>query len=94
MGRSLTPNDPRGGATAKYVAVLKGDLCVYCGEPAGTIEHIVPRSFFKVRGPRDVGQSRDHWTNLSASCYKCNKERDRKPFLLYLLEKMKHAEEM
>lgn len=44
--------------------------CGYCGKPANTVDHVVPRS----RG----GLS--EWTNAVASCLKCNhKKRNRTP---------------
>lgn len=44
--------------------VLQRDrgLCAYCGEPADTVDHVVPRS----RG------GRHEWTNVVAACRRCN----------------------
>jgi hypothetical protein len=42
--------------------VLLRDPCVYCGDFADTIDHIVPRSH----------GGEDHWMNLAPACYACN----------------------
>ncbi|SIO25821.1 HNH endonuclease [Agromyces cerinus] len=52
--------------------VLRRDdhACAYCGRPAATIDHVLPRS----RGGRDT------WENLVACCLRCNNTKsDRTP---------------
>ena len=81
----------RGGATPKYVKMLKQDPCVFCGGIGGTIEHIVPRHSLPVVSVEAEGQSRDHWTNLAASCHGCNKRKGTKSLLVYMLKRNKHV---
>lgn len=77
----------RGGAdspTQEFVFTLLRDPCAYCGTrmaPAGTItqdgaslDHIDPS-----------GDS--HWTNLTASCTRCNASKGDMPLLLSMLER-------
>lgn len=45
-----------------------GYKCVYCGQTADTIDHVLPAS----RG----GNS--SWTNTVASCFRCNNKKDNK----------------
>lgn len=45
-----------------------GGKCGYCGEPANTIDHILPKS----RGGRDT------WENLVACCVRCNNTKGNK----------------
>jgi 5-methylcytosine-specific restriction endonuclease McrA len=53
--RQRTPN--RRGVLAR-----DGHVCQYCGAPAETVDHVVPRS----RGGRHV------WDNVVAACRRCN----------------------
>jgi len=60
------------GVPVSRRGVLRRDLhrCGYCGVPATTIDHVLPRS----RG------GRDSWENLVACCLKCNNAKgDRTP---------------
>ena len=54
-------------ATWTRTGVLRRDnfLCGYCGEPANTIDHVVPRC----RG------GRDEWKNTVACCWECNQKK-------------------
>ena len=79
----------RRGYTPKYARILRQDPCVYCGGPGGTIEHIKPRSLFSVVTSANQGESKDHWTNLASSCYKCNQDRGKRGLLIFLLWKKK-----
>jgi hypothetical protein len=64
------------GSTRRWrklrVLILERDgyLCVYCGGPATTVDHVVPRASFKGEGgtPSIV----DLPSNLVASCRACN----------------------
>jgi 5-methylcytosine-specific restriction endonuclease McrA len=52
------------------VLARDGRRCAYCGGPASTIDHVLPRS----RG------GRDSWTNTVAACGGCNQRKgDRTP---------------
>lgn len=52
------------------VMVRDGHRCAYCGGPATTVDHVLPRS----RGGRNT------WTNTVAACGGCNqRKRDRTP---------------
>ncbi|GAB3176738.1 5-methylcytosine-specific restriction endonuclease McrA [Micromonospora palomenae] len=60
------------GPAWSRAAVLRRDdrCCAYCGGPASTIDHILPRS----RGGRNT------WKNTTAACYACNQRKgDRTP---------------
>ncbi|MEV0606649.1 HNH endonuclease [Polymorphospora rubra] len=52
------------------VLVRDGRCCAYCGGPASTVDHLLPRS----RGGRDT------WLNTVAACGPCNNRKaDRTP---------------
>jgi 5-methylcytosine-specific restriction endonuclease McrA len=51
-----------GNGTRKAVYKLTKHKCFYCGEPASTIDHVIPRSH---------GGSHDA-DNLVAACHRCN----------------------
>ncbi len=53
---------------------LLADPCTYCGGPAGTLDHIVPRH----RGGANLPD------NATAACQRCNSSKGRKPLLLWL----------
>jgi 5-methylcytosine-specific restriction endonuclease McrA len=60
------------GPAWSRAGVLRRDArcCAYCGGPASTIDHILPRS----RGGRNT------WRNTTAACYECNQRKgDRTP---------------
>lgn len=59
----------------EYAAILLRDPCVYCGGQGGTIDHIVPVS---------EGGSGDP-VNLAGACGRCNRSKQAKPLLTYLL---------
>lgn len=48
--------------TRKAVFARDGGRCVYCGAPAASLDHVVPRSR---GGPHE-------WENVVASCRRCN----------------------
>jgi hypothetical protein len=54
---------------------LRLDPCSYCGEPAGTIDHIDP---LRTGGERV-------WENLTAACQRCNSSKGTRPLLFSLL---------
>jgi 5-methylcytosine-specific restriction endonuclease McrA len=58
-----------------YKHVLRADPCAVCSAPAGTVDHITPRS----RG----GRSRVD--NLTGMCLPHNREKDDEKLLLWLL---------
>ena len=54
----------------RAVFARDGHRCGYCGEPADSIDHVLPRS----RGGKNV------WENVIAACRGCNlRKRDRTP---------------
>jgi len=48
--------------TRRAIFARDGGRCVYCGGPANSVDHVVPRS----RGGRHV------WENVVAACRRCN----------------------
>lgn len=48
--------------TRRALFARDGGRCVYCGRPAATIDHVVPRS----RG------GRHEWENVVSACHRCN----------------------
>lgn len=68
------PRQPRENERKVFVALLRGDPCCYCSAPTEHIDHIVPRA---------VGGDND-WTNLTASCARCNSAKKDKPLLVFL----------
>lgn len=63
------------GETAEYVAILRGDPCVYCGAPMKHIDHIVA---FSLDGPTE-------WTNLAPACLPCNVRKSKRSVLGFML---------
>jgi hypothetical protein len=63
-------------AARDYVEVLNGDPCAYCGGPMEEKDHIVP--LFD-------GATETDWSDLTASCLKCNRSKGTKSLLLFLL---------
>lgn len=58
--------------------VLRRDLCCYCGDRGGTVEHITPRS---LGGHDKVG-------NMVGACRRCNRARGSRPLLHFLLHRI------
>ena len=52
-------------------AILNRDrgICHYCGAPANTVDHVIPRS----------AGGTDHPQNLVAACQPCNRSKGAKP---------------
>lgn len=61
--------------TVEYRQILNLDPCSYCGEPSGTIDHIVPL----IKG------GENDWLNLTAACLSCNSSKGTKSLLEALL---------
>jgi len=57
------------GKLADRVLLRDGGRCVYCGEPATTLDHV---------RPRHAGGA-DHRTNLVSACLSCNSRRQHRP---------------
>lgn len=57
-----------------YCAILLNDPCSYCGEPTDSIDHITAVT---------VSVSSD-WTNLTASCKRCNSRKGTKSLMRFL----------
>jgi 5-methylcytosine-specific restriction endonuclease McrA len=64
------PFERRAALSRRAVFARDGHICQYCGGPADSIDHIVPRS----RGGEHA------WENVAAACRPCNlTKRDRTP---------------
>jgi hypothetical protein len=63
-----------------YTAILRKDPCVYCGEVAGTIDHIVPQGS---GGPDTID-------NLTAACRNCNLRKGSRPLWKFLIALQRH----
>ncbi|GIU83287.1 MAG: HNH endonuclease [Acidimicrobiales bacterium] len=64
------PYGRRAALSRRAVFIRDGHRCQYCGGPAESIDHVIPRS----RGGRHV------WENVVACCRTCNaKKRDQLP---------------
>jgi 5-methylcytosine-specific restriction endonuclease McrA len=63
-------------AALDYVPVLRCDPCSYCGQPAESVDHIVPVI---------AGGSSD-WDNLTAACRQCNSSKRERSLLAFLLD--------
>ena len=61
----------------EYQDVLRGDPCSYCSCRQEQIDHIVPIA--------DEGAN--HWTNLTATCWPCNRNKWNKSLLVYLAKR-------
>lgn len=61
-----------------YGRVLRADPCAFCGETAGTLDHI--RSQSAENGPT-------HWTNLTGACPACNLDKGADTLLGFLLRR-------
>lgn len=60
----------RTALSRRAVFIRDGHSCQYCGAPADSIDHVIPRS----RGGRNA------WDNVAAACRPCNlRKRDRTP---------------
>lgn len=45
-----------------YLRLVLGDPCCYCGAPSAVLDHVTPK----------VRDGSDQWSNLTASCSRCN----------------------
>lgn len=63
------------GRTIQYVNILRKDPCSYCGRPCEHIDHIDALA---------VGGT-GAFDNLTAACAECNRRKQTKPLLLFLL---------
>jgi 5-methylcytosine-specific restriction endonuclease McrA len=83
--REYQRNHPRPSAaqtgvtkeSAEMTAVLRRDPCAYCGGKGGEIDHIVPYS---------KGGEND-WTNFTSACGRCNRSKNARPLLTFLLSR-------
>lgn len=66
------------GETRVYVKILRGDPCVYCGDPCEHIDHIIP---FIDGGPTDC-------TNLAPACASCNHQKSDTDLLTFMLKRL------
>lgn len=65
----------------EYALILRGDPCCYCGAPMKEIDHIHPLA---------LGGD-GSWANLTAACLSCNRRKNAKPLLMFLLHKLEAA---
>lgn len=77
FAQKITRDPTRSDKAAYRRAMKTADPCAYCGEPtAGGIDHIVP-----TLGTGD----RSDWSNMTASCHRCNAIKRTLPLLSALL---------
>ena len=69
-------NMPVDDTTTEYLRILRGDICSYCGKPAGTVDHIVPVA---------NGGTND-WDNLTSACSSCNSRKHDRSLLTFLVK--------
>lgn len=69
------PPEPVERYRGAYYHALKADPCAYCGEPAGSIDHIDPSS---------RGGTNEH-DNLTGACTSCNSSKHSTPLLRHML---------
>lgn len=62
-----------------WASIIRRDPCSYCGEPAGTLDHIEPKS----KRTRAAGSAHS-WTNYAAACERCNGRKGAASLLLFL----------
>lgn len=82
--REYQRNHPRPRAGEKHidpesvgmVSVLRNDPCAYCGGAGGEIDHIEPAS----------AGGGNEWTNFTSACPTCNRKKNAKPLLTFLLD--------
>jgi hypothetical protein len=67
---------PLRSVKARYVLDLLKDPCVYCQEPANSLDHILALS---------LGGSRTSWSNLAPACTKCNSRKGQLLLLDFLI---------
>jgi 5-methylcytosine-specific restriction endonuclease McrA len=67
-----------------YRKALRADVCAYCGNKGGTLDHIVPRYYCE---KDEKGGLRSDNYNLTGACTTCNNEKQTESLLLFLLEK-------
>lgn len=72
-------NHRRRGAQAEAdeVKIIRRDPCAYCGDPGGTVDHIVP---IIDGGPGD-------WANIAGACLSCNSAKSTMSLLTFLLKR-------
>ena len=58
-----------------YKQIIKHDLCVWCGEPSESIDHIHPRF---------LGGA-NHWMNFAPTCVYCNSTKGSMSMLEFML---------
>lgn len=59
----------------EYRRLIAADPCIYCGGPAGTVDHI----------DAVATGGTDRWTNLAAACHSCNSSKKTKTPLEFML---------
>lgn len=83
-GREYQRSHPRPRAGQKHIAedsvemvrVLRRDPCAYCGGPGTEIDHITPVS----------SGGENEWWNFTAACGRCNRSKNARPLLTFLLD--------
>ncbi len=62
-----------------WAAITRKDPCAYCGNPAGTMDHIEPQA----RKATGIGGIYS-WLNFTGACASCNSGKSDLPMLEYL----------
>lgn len=65
---------PIDDTAVEYIAILQKDVCSYCGNSGGTIDHIVAIT---------EGGTND-WDNLTAACLSCNSSKKTESLVWFL----------
>ena len=63
----------------RYFRDIKHDPCAYCGGPANTRDHVIPKGM----GGGNLG-----YQNVVMACRKCNQAKGNKPLLRFLLKRI------
>lgn len=67
-----------------YAALVRKDLCTYCGSLGGTVDHIYP--YYK-GPPRHRLFGKGSWQNMTGACGTCNVRKGSKGLLQFLVSK-------
>jgi 5-methylcytosine-specific restriction endonuclease McrA len=69
----------RGNEKERWKRLLRHDPCSYCGQRAGTVDHIVAKAFRVAR--------RSRWLDFTGACKRCNQAKGKTSLLFFLLER-------
>lgn len=81
LGQAVPLSAEQAAEAAVYTSIIRRDPCVYCGGPAGTVDHIRPIN----------SAGADLWVNMAGACHSCNSQKNDKELLHYLLWRLDDA---